>query len=73
MATKFKMAAIYQNVACRYGRLVLVRVNISYLLDMDSKMMLNILQQCNKRITLFKKNIGQFHLSKWRPKCLEIS
>ena len=26
MATKFKMAAIYQNMACRYGKLQLLRV-----------------------------------------------
>ena len=26
MATKFKMAAIYQNMACRYGKLLFLRV-----------------------------------------------
>ena len=26
MATKLKMAAIYQNMACRYGKLLLLRV-----------------------------------------------
>ena len=74
MATKFKMAAIYQNMACRYGQLVLLRVKyLSYLLDMDSKVMLNILQLCNKRITLFKKINVNFTFQNGRQSVLKLA
>ena len=36
-------------------------------------MMLNILQQCNKRNILFKKNIGKFYLWKWPQSVLKLA
>ena len=39
MAAKFKMAAIYQNMACRYGQIVLLSVKnlIRYGFENDAK------------------------------------
>ena len=47
MATKFKMAAIYQNMACRYGQLVLLRVK--YLIENYAKH-LSAVQQKNETV-----------------------
>ena len=50
MATNFKMAAIYRNMACRYGQLVLLRVkyliSIRYGFENDAKH-LTAVQQTN--------------------------
>ena len=41
MASKFKMASFYQNMACRYGKLVLLRVkylkSVRYGFENDTK------------------------------------
>ena len=41
MATKFKMAAIFHNMACRYGKLLLLRVkylkSVRYGFENDAK------------------------------------
>ena len=57
MATKFKMAAIYQNVARRYGQLVLLRVkyliSMRYGFENDSKYLTAVQENkyhCLKRI-----------------------
>ena len=53
IATKFKMAAIYQNMACRYGKLLLLRAkclkSVRYGFENDAKH-LTALQQKNHTV-----------------------